>query len=1552
MSAIKERLFRLVSVGLASALVFTSLSLPAVAQAAITDSISLPSRLGSITETFGHPQRPQILLIQDLHLHYPTQKRILAILNHLEKKQLLKGPVAVEGVQGDFDTHSIASFPAGKLKNQLVDYFMRKGELSGDEAFAVLRGEGHRLYGVDHADYYRLNRELYKTTLSHRRDIRTHLAHLQKKLTVLKKQHYTRALRLLDRSEIWDAVSAEQSLKDKLALAPDALTRNLIEVDHSLYFLNKLLHQEVTLEEVRYMAQRLPRFVQVSQHLLKLEGRTADMEDVLKAGIDFYAVALMRDQPMAEGTLALTADAATRRRGDAEKTASFHPVPVSPRHRVVVLVAGGFHTAGLTQAFKKAGVSYAVITPHVDEIDENYSALYEARVAGQHVTEAEIAADLNVPMPATPTAFPAFRAMDVASFLFERSGLARWNFAAHAFSQRQTSVPTIRTFPSMIGDKRITSDLNFKDLLEYENAAFASQKGMQLTTEGLKQPFSLQGDPDNSQIQKLVAWFASLHESSLKDANFYFETDVLNLIQERLKEYSRTPHGKLRVMVSDHPDLLEMKTPMVDAWDEEGHQWLVLNGAWVREFLELREQYPQDPDVQLATSWRLGEALRHAVLHKFEPPRDDNDWLDDEVRVLYSDNRMVHKLMYVPDQGERDFTYYWKVQTRFSEKHRIKSVHSGRIYGLTGLHANAFALPPHQRVDFLRSQAEMFSRPRSLRTQPIPNSGKTLPDAIRLSYPEGAHPILQWVKEVGPIKVLAEGVPLEEGEETEVRNYLAALIHGHTLAALDAWRFSAVGHKVGKFGDKVATNAFKLWYNLMAFILWTQAAEGARDEAATVAGRYGMPAVLGLEAPTEVAYANDPVEVTERLQRQNYLANTSIASYALGWLYKRHGKSLPSLSLPDKVQMLGVVGPKGSGVQVDLDPKIWVRENMRRAGKVRGRKPISVRVTGVLLRERHHQLMNDALSVLKMEERHIPPEVQKYFRKGKKGTMFLPTDQVTPFKNYVIESMSGLIVLKNSKGGSLTLVTDGDVMPLMQIGQDADIAFGVGGVAEAMVKTRAEYANIDFEGLIVSNAATKDGKRDAAQVLHPEARDLNDEEMALVKKVGLPVENRRVDKKFGLDDLTGGPYNLSIISSPLGDPKTHESNFVPGLHEVEVLKNGEEVRVTVLVIEPSGRKSLIPIVYATGLKELNDQLSHTSRAEDRYELLNQIGRLYGNLKMYREADRALAMAAGEFTRPEDDPTGMRAYFHAMEELLEQESPHLEKIQADLERAKERHFEPAQMMIEVLQHGQPITVDPAAIVTAIDNLAKAEPEARPGAIDILVSQIRGADLEQLSTVKLFLHRLTEFLEFSRTNGSALELIDRIASALEENENLKSHLEEQLKALQQVRTRLRKSTGDSDSPSWGSTTTRLLGFLTVGWGAATLAVESAHANPVSEKVQPLLGAATSSTSWPQMLLVLGGALGVITFFVARWIVKRWVDSERDKRDLQDLDDQAQKLGSQLKNEPVVPEEQAIETVPTPPSSRFFRVLAAVLARQEDRKIAAQLLQEKHRQILAAA
>jgi phosphomannomutase len=425
-----DRALQSLSCLLSASLIFTSVSLPAQANSpssTLVNRLAVPSRLGMVTDSYGASDKaPAVVLIQDLHLHYPTQKRIARLLSHFEEREILQGPVAVEGTEGIYDLSPLASYPAGPTKDAIVDYFMAKGELSGDEAYAILKGDGRALFGIDDRAYYGLNRDLFRKTLSDRKDLEKKLASLRLEIDLLKTKHVSRAIRRMDKA--LESGHPEVVLAEKLKAAERlyrgktaelVLTQNILRADHALSLLTHLLRQEVTQEEAGYVAQRLPQIVALLNKLSS--GARLEMERVeetVKAAIDFYTVALMRDEPLAKNLIAMT-----------------------QKQPVVVAIAGGFHTEGLTRALKAAGIGYAVVTPQIDTLPaEDYHALYEDRLSGKRLTRTEVENDWGSSPIARTTTVAGAQSQDdavaVKTSLIE-SNYRLWSLAAYRAAQKR-----------------------------------------------------------------------------------------------------------------------------------------------------------------------------------------------------------------------------------------------------------------------------------------------------------------------------------------------------------------------------------------------------------------------------------------------------------------------------------------------------------------------------------------------------------------------------------------------------------------------------------------------------------------------------------------------------------------------------------------------------------------------------------------------------------------------------------------------------------------------------------------------------------------------------------------------------------------------------------------------------------------------------------------------------------------------------------------------------------------------------------------------------------
>ncbi len=212
---------------------------------------------------------------------------------------------------------------------------------------------------------------------------------------------------------VFQAKELAQELKRRAAKSQEE--KNLAVLEHDLGLLLRLADLQATETEVQAFGPRLNQFIVLAKELVaRAGGKSFDADELrqlLLSSIDYYAMALMRNEPMVENTLALMDPVGAGHRprpqsGSNSKGShpmrSNHissnpnfgqarwPAPTAPRPAVAVLVAGGFHTATITELLRQKNISYIVITPMVDQISDRDHALYVKRLSGDVLTVEEI----------------------------------------------------------------------------------------------------------------------------------------------------------------------------------------------------------------------------------------------------------------------------------------------------------------------------------------------------------------------------------------------------------------------------------------------------------------------------------------------------------------------------------------------------------------------------------------------------------------------------------------------------------------------------------------------------------------------------------------------------------------------------------------------------------------------------------------------------------------------------------------------------------------------------------------------------------------------------------------------------------------------------------------------------------------------------------------------------------------------------------------------------------------------------------------------------------
>jgi hypothetical protein len=369
----------------------------------------LPSSLGSVTDRSG--SQPSVVLLQDLHAHFGVQKNISGILQYLKNQRLNYG-IAVEGAEGPIDLSVLTSFPNWQLRQRAATYLMREGLLTGAEHFAVTQGFSKALTGAEDQRYYDVHRQMFRKTYQNRSQIVASLKGLQADIRSLRPTILSGSVRQLqakvdafDRGEIGEReLIAELSARGrpfginadslthspperlyddiqavafmlKLQMAANRAEKDLIQAEHDISLVLRVADLQATESEVRSFGPRINQFITLCYSLLAANGEkkigAAQLREIISTSIDYYALALMRNAPLAERTLVLAAK------------------------RPVVLIAGGFHTQPIVDILKQKNISYAVITPRVAAITDHDHDLYVKRLMGEVPSAGEVIAGVQ-----------------------------------------------------------------------------------------------------------------------------------------------------------------------------------------------------------------------------------------------------------------------------------------------------------------------------------------------------------------------------------------------------------------------------------------------------------------------------------------------------------------------------------------------------------------------------------------------------------------------------------------------------------------------------------------------------------------------------------------------------------------------------------------------------------------------------------------------------------------------------------------------------------------------------------------------------------------------------------------------------------------------------------------------------------------------------------------------------------------------------------------------------------------------------------------------------
>jgi hypothetical protein len=210
----------------------------------------------------------------------------------------------------------------------------------------VQRSLLYRLGRITYGDYYDFLEKLCARNslpLAHYKGLSVYIA-------------YVRATEKINRDQLFQEMAGlEQKVRE--ALADTAPQRELLSITQDWTLLSKLLRLEMTPNDWRHYETRRPHILDIPQRLQVLAASTkfdaaaftVPSAETLKAFEEFCRIAVQRNNALADNLLSkMNAD----------------------RNGSGVLVAGGFHTDGLTRILRARGASYVVITPHIGNVQD------------------------------------------------------------------------------------------------------------------------------------------------------------------------------------------------------------------------------------------------------------------------------------------------------------------------------------------------------------------------------------------------------------------------------------------------------------------------------------------------------------------------------------------------------------------------------------------------------------------------------------------------------------------------------------------------------------------------------------------------------------------------------------------------------------------------------------------------------------------------------------------------------------------------------------------------------------------------------------------------------------------------------------------------------------------------------------------------------------------------------------------------------------------------------------------------------------------------------
>ncbi|MDD5449304.1 MAG: hypothetical protein PHO42_01725 [Candidatus Omnitrophica bacterium] len=397
------------------------------------EAITIPKDAGLIREIFKGDEGKLVINIQDAHCNFEAQTNISRILEALVKNGLRA--VALEGSFGKIDPSMFVTYPNEEIRREVALDFMKQGKINGAEFFAITSKDPPRLYGVETKEYYLANLSAFLNTLEDRKKIKAAAITVKNVLDKLRDRVYSKSLlqfdemsqankkgtiELLDYCKYLKAAAEANRLPlggyPNLALLYETIDmekaldvnaeegrRARIYTTYMKIYKNvdmaALLNEIVGLEEAikaglfmnndQRALDRILRNARVLENMLDISMPKEDFEyyqknrsffsskqfiDFIKEKAKKYGVSSAYDPDFSLIDNLLPDLENFYRIADARDEAIMdNTLKKIEENKVsaIALIAGGYHTKGITARLRKRGISYVVISPCITRPDTN-----------------------------------------------------------------------------------------------------------------------------------------------------------------------------------------------------------------------------------------------------------------------------------------------------------------------------------------------------------------------------------------------------------------------------------------------------------------------------------------------------------------------------------------------------------------------------------------------------------------------------------------------------------------------------------------------------------------------------------------------------------------------------------------------------------------------------------------------------------------------------------------------------------------------------------------------------------------------------------------------------------------------------------------------------------------------------------------------------------------------------------------------------------------------------------------------------------------------------